>query len=269
MARVLLVCPFCQKRLETSEENVGREGQCPACENVFPVTHQQGRAPGIPAIGGADVTQGALQEYEYREMTVLVSVGAVAVCLGLLVIGSLLPWVKPARIASDFMPSEQMGVLVVTLACCVYMLLSFLSRKSLVPAVLTSAAWGTVVLIWTGGILQALYGVVQAAQNTPLAKDINDRIGLNVGIYVALAAGLLTTIAGVYFYYQSKESDTFGRLGAFLVATQVAAVLAGVLIVTMHAGPAIRSHAPRSSDTVVPQATAPQAPPLVPPGQGT
>lgn len=266
MARVLLVCPFCQKRLETSEGNVGREGQCPACENVFPVTPQERRAPGIPAMqAGAEALLGALQEFEYREMPVLASALAVAVCLLLLLFVSLLPWAGGGRALSPLMPSEQLAFTAVTAVCCLYMLVSFLSRKSLVPAALLSAAWGTTVLIWTGGILRAVYEAVKAAQDTPLAKEMSSRMGLSGNIYFPLALGLLTALAGFYFYYQCKDSDTFRRLGAFLLATQLVAVIAGLLVVSLHVNPTIKAVTPKSSSAPAGQPTAPPAPALIPP----
>jgi len=260
MAKVLLVCPFCQKRLETSEGNVGREGQCPACENVFPVTPQERRGPGIPAVQvGGETLLGALQEFEYREMPVLASALAVAVCLVLLFLASLLPWVGGGRALSNLMPGEQIAFSVVTAACCLCMLVSFLSRKSLVPAVLLATAWGTTALIWTGGILRGVYEAVKAAQDTPLAKEISSRMGLSGNIYIALALGLLTALAGFYFYYQCKDSDTFRRLGAFLMATEVAAVLAGLVIVSLHVSPMIKAATPKLTST--PSAVTPPAAP--------
>jgi vacuolar-type H+-ATPase subunit I/STV1 len=90
-------------------------------------------------------------------------------------------------------------------------------------------------------------------------------MGLSGNIYFALALGLLTALAGFYFYYQCKDSDTFRHLGAFLLATQVAAVIAGFLIVSRHVSPAIKAKVPRSSGAPVVEAMAPQAPPLMPP----
>jgi len=258
MARIVIVCPFCQKRLETPDENLGRQGQCPGCQNVFIIKLSDLGAAGERLAGSAP-------EYEYQEMGALSGVGAVAVCLVLLALASLLQWVPPdpTKVGADFMPSEKLAFAAVSMACCVCLAVSFLARKSLVPGVLTGAAWGMVALIWTGGILVTFHNAVKRAQNTDLAETVAKSIHASAGIYLALAASILTIIAATFFYYQCRDSDTFRRIGAFLVATQVLAVIAGLVIVFTHVKPAIQSGLPRRPTLAAPSPQTP-GPPTAP-----
>ena len=252
MARLVIVCPFCQKRLETADDNLGRQGQCPGCQNVFIIRLSELGAP--VARGAADRFGGPAQEFEYQEMSALSGVGAVAACLLLLVIGSLLPWVAPYSVGGDFMPSEKLAFVAVSAACCVFLAVSFLARKSLVPGVLISAGWGMMALIWTGGILVTFSNAVKGAQDTELADEVAKSIDTSPGIYLALIAALLTVIAATFFYYQSRDSDTFRRMGAFLVAIQALAVVAGLLVVFTHVKPAINARLPKRATPEAPTA---------------
>jgi hypothetical protein len=254
MAKVVLVCPFCQKRLETSAENIGREGQCPGCENVFPVTAPERNVPGLAA------SPGAAGEYEYQDTEALLGIAALAGCLVLLLFASTMPWVKRSTMGADFMPSEQLGILLVSVICIVYMGISFLARKSLVPVMLVAGAWGTVVVIWTGGIVLTLHNAAMAAENLGLGKSVRDSISVRGGIYLALAAGILAVVAVVYFYYVCRATDTFRRIGAFLWGTQVAAVTAGLLIVFLHVEPAVHERLAQASINPPPQFAAPAPP---------
>ena len=52
MAIIVFNCPFCDTKVETPEENVGREGQCPGCQKISripdPRAAQAARAPARP-----------------------------------------------------------------------------------------------------------------------------------------------------------------------------------------------------------------------------
>jgi uncharacterized membrane protein YjjB (DUF3815 family) len=255
MARVLLVCPSCHKRLETSDQNVGRDGQCPACQNVFPVVPAPRAAPAGPLIAvPGEGWLGAAGEYEYHAMNALLGVGIVALCLLLLIAASSGWWVKPYRIGADFVPGDRAVVFAVSVACMAYLAMSFVARKSLVPAVLLTAAWGTAATIWTGGILTSIHSAVKAAAVTN--SQVLDQVGMTTNIYFALALGILTLIAGVYFYYQCRDSDTFQRIGAFLLATQFIAITVALMVVFTHVKPAVRSAVKGASSA--PAAPAPE-----------
>ncbi|MHC4479630.1 MAG: hypothetical protein ACYS1C_01465 [Planctomycetota bacterium] len=209
MARVLLVCPSCQKKLETLEENVVRE-------------------------------------YEYQEGGALWSVLAVMGALVLLLVAASLRWSYPQRIGEHFIRAERLVFLVASVLCCVFFALSFLGGKSLVPATLVSVAWGTLAAVWAGGLIQTVRGVVRDAQGTPLEERITQGVALGAGVYVAVLAGILTFAAAIFFYYRCRDSYSFRHVGAMLFTLEAVAVVAGLLIVFLHVKPNIRQLVPRT-----------------------
>ncbi|KPK65487.1 MAG: hypothetical protein AMK73_02860 [Planctomycetes bacterium SM23_32] len=260
MAKLLLICPGCRKKLETDEGDAGREGQCPYCQKVFPITVVQRGKPGTVVTGGGWLADAA--EYEYQEMGALIGVGAIAVCLLLLIVASLMSWVKPTRVGSDFLPFTRLTFLTVSAACLFNLGVAFAARKSLVPAALSSSAWGLVAFLWAGGILHTFYQAIRSAVGTPVEADVRAAITLSGGIYMALVAAILTVAAGGYFYFQCRQSDTFRRAGLFLVATHAVAVLLGVLIVAVHVKPMLEERLPKVPAVGGPR---PQAEGLLPP----
>jgi hypothetical protein len=107
------------------------------------------------------------------------------------------------------------------------------------------ASWGTLAAVWSGGLIQTLHGVVKAAKGTPLEKKITDSVALGAGVYFAVIAGILTLVAGIFFYYKCRDSYSFQRIGILLFALQVIAVAAGLMVVFLHVRPNILSQVPR------------------------
>lgn len=262
MAKVVLVCPFCQKKLETSEENVGREGQCPGCENVLPIRAKQSApTPGAQVPLAGEGWLAGTPEYEYQDMPALSGAAGVAVCLVLLIVGAAKPWVKPLRLGADFLPAARMVFVACSLACCVFLIVSFLARKSLVPAVLAAAAWGTVAFLWVGGVLHSIHQAVTSARGTFVEKLVRDSVAMRGAVYWTLVAALLLVAASVYFYCQSRDTDTFRRIGLFFVLTHILAALVGLAIVFLHVKPAIEERVPAGEAESAPEARLFEAPP--------
>jgi hypothetical protein len=248
MARVLLTCPKCHKKLETAGENVGREGQCPGCENIFPIAAPDRAASAAAPLrvhGTGWLAQA--DEYEYQETTALSGVGAVFVGVLLLAGASTMRWTPSWALAADFVAWEKALFLVISVACAAFMAVSFLARKSLVPAAVLGAAWGTMAVVWSFGILQILNGIVGDFRKKGLPQPMIDTVRVEWGIYLTVGAGFLTLAAGLYLFTQNRDSSTFRRIGTFLVTTQVIAAAVAVLLLVTHAGPGIRSRLPKEA----------------------
>ncbi|MHC5035629.1 MAG: hypothetical protein ACYTFZ_11410 [Planctomycetota bacterium] len=242
MAWVPLLCPFCNKRLETPEENVGREGQCPGCEKVFPIERPEKKADRSAAAGGQDPSRlqgwlSAARDFEYQDTGGLLGVSSVALGLVLLVVAGAMPWVKPARLTEVFLSGQKIAILIVSIVCCLYFVTSFLGGKSLVPAALIGAGWGTVVAVWASGLIQSMHQVAKAAAGTQVERKVVDNAALGSGVYVAVVAGLLTLAAGIFFYYKCRDSYSFQRIGWYLAAVEVIAVTAGLLVLFLYVKP--------------------------------
>lgn len=250
MAWVPLLCPFCNKRLETPEENVGREGQCPGCEKVFPIERPEKKADRSAAAGGQDPSRlqgwlSAARDFEYQDTGGLLGVSSVALGLVLLVVAGAMPWVKPARLTEVFLSGQKIAILIVSIVCCLYFVTSFLGGKSLVPAALIGAGWGTVVAVWASGLIQSMHQVAKAAAGTQVERKVVDNAALGSGVYVAVVAGLLTLAAGIFFYYKCRDSYSFQRIGWYLAAVEVIAVTAGLLVLFLYVKPTIQRVMPK------------------------
>ncbi len=242
MARLLLVCPYCQKKLESSDENIGREGQCPACENLFPITDPE-RARML-AMSAGEGWLGKAREFEYGEMVALLAVAGVAVGLVLLIASACMPWVKPTRFGAEFLPAHRMAFLAVSSACLAMLALSFLGRKSLVPAVFASGMWGLVALIWLGGIIQTMSSLVGKAEGTPAEARVLAQVGSSSGsFYLALIGTVFLIGAAWFFYYTCRDGKTFSWIGAFVVGSQVLAAAIGLVVLLAFVRPQIESRA--------------------------
>jgi hypothetical protein len=260
MAKLLLICPGCGKKLETDEGNAGREGQCPHCQKVFPVTSVE-RGGGV-ITGGGWLEEAT--EYEYHEMAALASVGAIGACLLLLIVAACIPWVKPDTAGSDFLPQTRLMFAAVSVACLLHLGVAFAARKSIAPASLTALAWGMLAVLWSGGIFHTFYQALNAAKGLPAEGDIKAAIGTTGGLYLALIAGILTLAAGGFFYFQFRQSDTLRKIGLFLLATQVLALILGVLVVRLHVQPAIQRQLPEVKRMAPPEARMPEVPGTLP-----
>ncbi len=74
-------------------------------------------------------------------------------------------------------------------------------------------------------------------------------------------AALLLVAASVYFYCQSRDTDTFRRIGLFFVLTHILAALVGLAIVFLHVKPAIEERVPAEGAESAPEARLFEAPP--------
>ena len=269
MARVLLTCPKCDKKLETAEENVGREGQCPGCENIFPIAAPDRAAPaGAPLRVRGTGWLAQADDYEYQEMTALSGVGAVFVGLLLLAGASTMRWTPSWALAGDFMAWERTLFLVISVACAAFLAVSFLARKSLVPAAILGGAWGTMAVIWSFGMLQIFNGIVSDFRKAGLPQPRIESVQIEWGIYLTVGAGFLTLAGGIYFFSQNRDSNTFRRIGTFFVTAQVVAAAVAVLLLLAHANPGIRARLSKEAAPLAVQRPSPSAQARGLPGPG-
>jgi len=227
MAKIVLVCPFCQKKLETDAGNVGRDGQCPACEKVFEITATE-PAGALTAVGAG------AREYEYQDMGALVAVGAVGVALLLLVASTFTSWTPSYGKLAAHLAGVKTAVLAVSLACCAFLVFSAAGGKSLMPAVIVSGAWGMVVIVWTWGVWFVVHGAVQQ-----VAEAVRRDFALNAGLFLTLGAAVLVVLAAVYVYVQVKADTTYDRLGVLMVVADLVAVILALLAVGLNVRPAV------------------------------
>jgi hypothetical protein len=239
MARILVVCPICGAELEAEDEHVGRDGQCSSCEQIVPIRP-------APLPGQSVIAEGWLEgahHYEYTNPGALLALGAMGLVLLVLVGSCLVAWTPRGAFAAGFVMRERIVLLVITLACCVYMAASLLMRKSMVPAVLTSAGWGMTVTIWTGGILQSASRLLKEAEAGETAVTAVGR-GLQPehALYLALVAGLLLIGAGVYFYRHYKENTLAARkIGPLFMVLQIVGLAVGLAVIYTHIKPGLRT----------------------------
>ena len=199
MAIILFKCPFCGKKVETSEDNVGREGLCPGCQKIFEIPEpakgkkEAPRAP-RPTVGIGFMTGGPP---EYQELGAIIGAAIVALGLAGIAATTFLPWLQIGAESAPAVAREQGHILFGAAACFIFMAISAGTRKSLVPALLSGAGWGMFALIWIGSIWHLLdKGGHANAGRSPVVG----------GLYLAMLACLVTIAGAVFFYYQVREA---------------------------------------------------------------
>ncbi len=223
MAIILFRCPFCGKKVETPEDNVGREGLCPGCQKIFeiPEPGKKEAARAVRSSGAIGLAAGGAPEYE--ELAALLGAGAIAVGLAGLLATTFLPWVQDWTGVQQALAPQKGYIVVGSAACLAFLLISALTRKSLMPPVLAGAAWGTFSLVWTATIARTMSKAVSSGSSSPLA----------IGTYLAIGACVIALLGAGFIYYQVRNSSVMERFGLFLVVTQVA-VLVGALLLASH-----------------------------------
>jgi hypothetical protein len=227
MAKIRLVCPFCDMKVETSDDNVGREGQCPGCENVFRVTD--------PRKGGGLLREettgwGAGAPREYQDGATMGGVVAAAVGLLILAIVGFLSWTRrtaPTRVA-DLILGQSMPFAVVSIVCLAIMVVSVLGRKSLMPAVMVSGAWGMICGFWIASAWGAL------------GREANGMILLTGLLGAALVVGSV-----IWIFYQAKQIGAYPRMGVVIITLLVVGFVVGGMVYKLHVEPEIRERMPR------------------------
>jgi len=240
MAKIILVCPFCQTKLETPDANVGRDGQCPACEKIFEITPREGARGGTAA--GAGRLAGA-REYEYQENNALVATVAVGVCLILLILSTFLRWGSQYGKLVEYLPGIRITFLAVSLACLSFFIFSAVGGKSLMPAVIVSGAWGTVAVLWSWGIWYSVHKIISGTDVAAVQESLKSELAIKGGVLLPLVAGLLLTASSAFVVVITKESSTFQRLGFFTAIAQLLAVILGIVVIAAHVRPAIAQRA--------------------------
>ncbi len=251
MAIILFRCPYCSKKVETPEENVGREGLCPGCQKIFEIPEPSKKEPTRAARPAAGIGLAAGDAPEYGELPVLVGVGVVFLGLLALLGTTFLPWLQHWANAVDVVAGQKALVVVGTAASVLFLLVSALTRKSLMPPVLTGAAWGMFALIWTGSIWRTLGKAATEGSQSPLSG----------GLYLAMGACLLVLAGAAFVYYQVHDGPILQGFGFFLVITQVLALVVALLLASHRLKPALLA-APQAQQGVLkqPGEPAPKAP---------
>jgi hypothetical protein len=185
-----LVCPFCGKHLRTDRVHAGREGLCPKCDKVFELP------------GPREEEAKSEEAPEYGSSVVLTLTGGVGLALAFLAASSLLVWSRFTGAEELFLGAQKLAIVVGSLACLGAIAVSLAGRKSLLPAVLVSGAWGITAAVWVAGSAVVMGRLVGELHTSPV----------RVGMYVALGA-----------------------------ACVVVAIAAGLLIVTTHVAPGLRA----------------------------
>ncbi len=166
MAIILFRCPYCSKKVETSEDNVGREGLCPGCQKIFeiPEPAKKDAARAVRTSGGIGL--GVADAPEYGDLAVLLGVGAVALGAAGVLAATFLPWLQAWAHAGDLMAAQKSLLIAGSGVCLAFLLVSALARKSLMAPALTGAAWGMFALVWAASIARAV-GKASPPATTP------------------------------------------------------------------------------------------------------
>ena len=261
MAIIMFKCPFCGKKVETPEDNVGREGLCPGCQKIFeipePAKGKREAARATKPTLGIGFLAGSPPEYQ--EFGAIIGAAIVALGLAAIAATTFLPWVQIGARSGPVVAQEQGFILFGSAACFIFMAISAGTRKSLVPALLCGGGWGMFALVWIGSILHTLD---KAVQGTIVKSPVVS------GLYLAMVACLVAMAGAVFFYYQVRDGDVMEKLGFFLVSTQVVALIVALVLADHRLKPILMPPAAAPAAQAVDRSTpkpAMPAPPATPP----
>jgi hypothetical protein len=237
MAKTVIVCPSCGKKLETDRDNIGREGQCPACEKVFTVPEAQAGGGSVPGRWRGDLPP------EYENLWVLSGVALMGIALLLLIGSTFLLWINPNSPAADYMAWQKTLILVISVSCLGSLLFSALTRKSFAPTVLLAAAWGPAAGVCMAGMLRHMETIVETARERGFDATAQIRVGLTFtphsGLYMAAIAGVLLVVAAVYAWYQYRSIKTVKWFLPFLLVSIVLGFFVGLYVLNNHLKPSL------------------------------
>jgi hypothetical protein len=219
MPLIVVTCPECETRLETGAESVGRSGQCPACDAIFPVS--------VPAGGqwAPEGTVGLAVEYDnVGTMSVPVAMGA---CLVLMTAAALVRWVDPLGSAAAFVGVQQGLVAGVSLACLLAIVVSAAARASFGPAVLAASTWAVAATVLLFGLERCL-GRTAGADGT---------FAPTVGLYIALGAGVLAVAGAAHAYVQYRRAGILRQPTRLCMLAAGLGAAIGFLTLVFHTGP--------------------------------
>jgi hypothetical protein len=234
MAKIQLVCPSCNRKLETDRDNAGRDGLCPSCEHIFEIPESSSSAS-VPVVGRS----AGSREYEYDNPSALAGAMGAGICLLALTASAFLNWAAAEGPVSNFLAGQRAAIGMVSFVCFLMVLVSFLGRKSLVPAVFVSGAWGVAAFMWAMGIKMS---VAKAAAAGSEGVDVRMVGG---SIYLTVVAALLLLAAAVYVLLQVRRG-TFRRPGLHFGGLLLLAVICSSILVWTHVKPTLQSHVGRT-----------------------
>jgi hypothetical protein len=218
MARLVVTCPECGTRLETAVDDVGRDGQCPACESIFAI-----RAP----TGDVFPSRSLGHVLEYQNISGLAIPSALVCGLLLMTAASLSHWVEPLGDAAELAGTVRSAVLGVSLACLLFIAVSAASRMTFAPAVLVGGTWGVAASCWLFGFARCLdAGVRTSSSFAPFT-----------GIYVALAASLSLVGSAAYGYVQYRRVHSLRRPTTLFLSAACLGLLLGLGLLGRHTAP--------------------------------
>jgi hypothetical protein len=231
MAKVMVICPSCQQGLEASEEDIGRDGQCSKCRNIFPIVGAGGMAAEAPKGWLA-----ASRRYEYSDTGALASVIASGLCLILLVSASLVPWAMPESYAAGVVRMSRHVILLLSAVCAAYMAGTLILRASFVPAIATLSGWGMAVLMWQIGTWH-MVSYLGKAEGIVLRGGIVGGKVLVGNFFLALLASVLVVGSGLFFYRQYHESGATRPIGGWIMGMHALGFVCGMAAVFVHVRP--------------------------------
>ncbi|MFO7959266.1 MAG: hypothetical protein R6X33_19450 [Candidatus Brocadiia bacterium] len=237
MAKTVIVCPSCGKKLETDRDNIGREGQCPACEKVFTVPDTQAGGGSTPGRWRGDLPP------EYENLWVLSGVALIALVLVLMMGSTMADWVSPECPALGYLGWQKTLLVAVSGTCLAVVVLTALTRKSFAASVLLVSAWATLSAVWLAGMLRRMDTIEQAAREMWFGEGVQVRAALTfapqAGLYAAAMGAVFLFGAAVYAWYQYRDVKTVRFFGLLLAICVVLGFSLGMYAFNNHVGPSL------------------------------
>lgn len=237
MAKTVIVCPSCGKKLETDRDNIGREGQCPACEEVFTIPEAHAGAGAVPGRWLGDLPP------EYENLWVLSGVVLIALALVLMMGSTLADWVSPECPALAYLGWHKTLLVAVSGTCLAVLVLSALTRKSFAASVLLASVWATLSAVWLAGMLRRMDTIEQTGRDMWFGEGVQVRAALTfapqAGLYVAAIGAVFLFGAAVYAWYQYRDVKTVRFFGLFLAICVAMGFFLGVYVFNHHVGPSL------------------------------
>jgi hypothetical protein len=256
MRRLVVTCPECSARLEAPSDDLGRDGQCPACQRIFCIRPSEGAGWIL-----SDLVGDALEQ---RDAGLAAVPFVMSGCLVVLILATFAKWANPFGSEMAFVGTDKILMAAISVACLLFLAASALTQACAAPAALLAGTWGVATTCWLFGLRRFLG---QGAETYGTFQPLT-------GLHAARLAGVLLVAATAYAYGQYRRTGLLRQPAAAFLSSGGLGLVVGITVLLLHAAPASTralAMARARSTVVTPKTTLTQGNPRpVPPAvQGT
>ena len=166
---------------------------------------------------------------ERYDLATIIAMGVGGLGLLIVALSPLFKWINFGGGGITGISGDGKIVLVVSVALIIGCALAVFTKKRLGAVSLGAGAWGTVVLLWMGGLICQVGAIFNSSEvdENPFAAILATQVSPGAGLYLGLIGGLL--VAVTMGFWAVCHFRSINRLRYFYI-TQTAALIVGFLV---------------------------------------